>query len=369
MKKFYQVSTPWINQTEKKKINNALKNNEISGFFGKYIPEFEKKFSKFCKTKYAITVNSGTTALHLALVSLGIKKGDEVIVSSLTNMASVFAILYIGAIPIPIDIEDDTYNLDADLIENKITKKTKAILAVHLFGHPAEMGKILKISRKYNLKVIEDCAEAHGALYKNKVVGSIGDAGCFSFYANKIITTGEGGMITFHSKKFALKAKNLKELAFGKKNKFMHSDIGFNYRMTNLQAALGCAQMTKIKSIINKKIKLAKLYKKYLGKNKLIKLPITKKNIKNVFWMFCIKVPSLNSKKRKKLLKKLFHMGIETREMFIPYNLQKFYLNKEKINCPKANKVAFNSFYIPSGIDLKESDIKYISSCLNKLIQ
>ena len=131
MKKFYQVSTPWINEIEKKKVNNALRNNELSGFFGKYIPEFEKKFSKFCRTKYAVTVNSGTTALHLALVTLNIKKGDEVIVSSLTNMASIFAILYIGAIPIPIDIENDTYNLDVDLIENKITKKTKAILAVH----------------------------------------------------------------------------------------------------------------------------------------------------------------------------------------------------------------------------------------------
>ena len=370
MKKFYQVSTPWINEVEKKNVNNALRNNELSGFFGRYIPEFEKKFSKFCKAKYAVTVNSGTTALHLALVTLGIKKGDEVIVSSLTNMASVFAILYIGAIPVPIDIEDDTYNLDVDLIEDKITKKTRAILAVHLFGHPAEMNKILKISKKYNSKIIEDCAEAHGALYKNKMVGSIGDAGCFSFYANKIITTGEGGMITFNSKKNASRAKNLKELAFGKGNKFMHTGIGYNYRMTNLQAALGCAQMQKIEVIIDKKIKLAKLYEKYLSKNKLIHLPITKKNFKNVYWMYCIKIPTLNSLKRKKLLKQLYQKGIETREMFIPYNLQDFYLKTEKkINCPKANKVAYNSFYLPSGTDLKEEDVKYISGWLNKLVK
>ena len=370
MKKFYQVSSPWINKIEKKNINNALRDNEISGFFGKYIPEFEKKFSKFCKTKHAVTVNSGTTALHLALVTLGIKKGDEVIVSSLTNMASIFAILYIGAIPVPIDIENDTYNLDVNLIENKITKKTTAILAVHLFGHPAEMDKILKISRKHKLKIIEDCAEAHGALYKNKMVGSIGDAGCFSFYANKIITTGEGGMITFNSKKYALKAKNLKELAFGKGNKFMHTGIGYNYRMTNLQAALGCAQMEKINLIIEKKIKLARLYEKYLSKNKLIKLPLTKKGVKNVYWMYCVKIPILNSFKRKKLLKKLFEKGIETREMFIPYNLQNFYLKTEKkINCPKANKVAYNSFYLPSGTDLKEKDVRYISGWLNKFVK
>ena len=285
-------------------------------------------------------------------------------------MASIFAILYIGAIPIPIDIESETYNLDVNLIEDKITKKTTAILAVHLFGHPADMDKILKISKKYKLKVIEDCAEAHGALYKNKMVGSIGDAGCFSFYANKIITTGEGGMITFNSKKYAQKAKNLKELAFGKGNKFLHTGIGYNYRMTNVQAALGCAQMDKINLIISKKIKLAKLYEKYLSNNKLIKLPITKKNVKNVYWMYCVKIPNLNSIKRKKLLKKLYQKGIETREMFIPYNLQNFCLKSvKKIDCPKANKVAFNSFYLPSGTDLKEQDVRYISVWLNKFVK
>ena len=368
MKKFYRVSTPWLDKVEKKYVNIALKNNEISGFYGRYIPEFEKKFSKFCKSKYAVTVSSGTTALHLALVSLGVKKGDEVIVSTLTNMASIFAILYIGAKPIPIDIEDDTFNLDVNLIEKKITKKTKAILAVHLFGHPADMNIILKLSKKYNLKIVEDCAEAHGATYNGKIVGSIGDAGCFSFYANKIITTGEGGMVTFNSKKFSQKAKSLKELAFGKENKFMHSDIGYNYRMTNLQAALGCAQMLKIKSIISKKIQIAKIYEKYLKKNKLIKLPITKKNIKNVYWMYCITIPSFDSLKREKLMKKLLQKGIETRKMFIPYNLQKFIEKEKNNNCPKANKIAFNSFYLPSGVDLKDKDIRHISDCLNKMI-
>ena len=368
MKKFYRVSTPYLDNVEKKYLNIALKNNEISGFFGRYIPAFEKKFSQFCKSKYAVTVSSGTTALHLALVSLGIKKGDEVIVSTLTNMASIFAILYIGAKPVPIDIEDDTFNLDVNLIEKKITKKTKALLVVHLFGHPADMKKILFLSKKYKLKIVEDCAEAHGALYNGKPVGSIGDAGCFSFYANKIITTGEGGMITFNSKKFAQKAKNLKELAFGKKNKFMHSDIGFNYRMTNLQAALGCAQMTKINSIISKKIQIAKLYEKYLKKNNMIKLPLTKKNIKNVYWMYCITVPSFNSHKTEKLMEKLLKEGIETRKMFIPYNLQKFAKKEKKSNCPKANKIAFNSFYLPSGVDLNKKDIKYISDCLIKMV-
>jgi perosamine synthetase len=186
-------------------------------------------------------------------LSVGIKKGDEVIVSTLTNMATIFAILYIGAKPVPIDIEKDSFNIDVNLIEKKINKKTKAILVVHLFGQPVEMNIVKKIAKKYSLKIIEDCAEAHGALYKNKKVGSLGDVGCFSFYANKIISTGEGGMLTFNKKLYAEKAKNLKGLAFGKQNKFMHRDIGYNYRMSNLQSALGCAQLKKINSIIKKK--------------------------------------------------------------------------------------------------------------------
>jgi|688.fasta_scaffold14137_6 perosamine synthetase len=368
----YRVSVPYIDKQESINVNIAIKNNELSGFFGRFIPKFEKKFSSYCKTKYALSVTSGTTALHLGLLAVGIKKDDHVIVSSLTNMASIFAILYIGAIPIGIDIEEKTFNLDVSLIEKKITKKTKAILAVHLFGHPAEMSEIMRLAKKYKLKVIEDCAEAHGAEYEGRKVGSFGDAGCFSFYANKIISTGEGGMVTFNSSKYYNKAKNLKELAFGEKNKFMHKDIGYNYRMTNLQAAIGCAQMKKINFIVQQKIKIAKLYDKYLAKNSLIIRPYTKKNVKNVFWMYCVSIPSFKNLLRKKLMKKLIQKGIETREMFIPCNLQNIFLKKKlfkRNQCPRANLVAYNTFYLPSGVDLSEKDIKFICNELNKLVQ
>lgn len=368
MKIKYRVSIPAIGKYEKKCVNQALNKNEISGFFGSFIEKFENQFSKFCNTKYSLTVNSGTTAIHLALLANNIQKGDEVIVSTLTNMATVFAILYIGAIPIPIDIEKDTFNINTSLIEEKINKKTKAILIVHLFGHPVEMSKIIKIKKKYNLKLIEDCAEAHGATYFNKKVGSFGDAGCFSFYANKIITTGEGGIVTFNSKKIYQKAKNLKELAFGKKEKFLHEDIGYNYRMTNLQAALGFAQMKKINNFIKKKILIAKWYNKYLGSEKIIK-PLTKKNCKNVYWMYCIRVKKFNKNKRKKLMNRLLKKGIETREMFVPCNMQKAFKKFSLFNkslCPLSNKVAYDSFYLPSGYELKEMDVKKISETLEK---
>jgi len=372
MKIKYRVSIPYIDKEESKNVNIALKKNELSGFFGSFIPKFENTFASYCKTKHALTVTSGTSALHLALLAVGIKKGDHVIVSSLTNMASVFAILYIGAIPIAIDIEDQTFNLDTSLIEKKITKKTKAILAVHLFGHPAEMSTILRLARKYKLKVIEDCAEAHGAEYNGKKVGSFGDAGCFSLYANKIISTGEGGLITFNSTKYYKKAKNLKELAFGTKNKFMHQDIGYNYRMTNLQAAIGCAQMNKIKYILQKKIRIANMYDKYLSSNNLITRPYTKENVKNVYWMYCVSIPKFKKSLRKKIMQKLLTKGIETRDMFIPCNLQSVFLKKRlfKSNeCPKANVVAYNSFYLPSGVELREKDIKYICKELNNLVR
>jgi perosamine synthetase len=179
-------------------------------------------------------------------------------------------------------------------------------------------------------------------------------------------------MVTFNSSKYYKKAKNLKELAFGKKNKFMHQDVGYNYRMTNLQAAIGCAQMNKINFIVRQKIKIAKLYDKYLSNNPLIIRPHTKKNVKNVFWMYCVSIPGLKNSLRKKIMNKLFQKGIETREMFIPCNLQNIFLKKKLFKsdeCPRANVVAYNTFYLPSGMDLKEKDIKFICNELNKLVK
>ena len=240
---FVPVSKPLLGKAEEKLVLEAVRSGRISGLGGIFIKEFEEKFSDFCGTKYAVTTTSGTTALHLATATLGIRKGDEVLVSTFTNMATFFAVLYQGAKPIPIDSEPRTLNLDPKLLESKITSKTKAIIVVHIYGHPVDMDPVLKIARKHKLFIVEDAAEAQGAEYKSKKVGSLGDIGCFSFFANKIMTTGEGGMITTNSKKLAERARMLKSMAFGKENKFMHQDIGYNYRLTNVQAAIGCGQM------------------------------------------------------------------------------------------------------------------------------
>ena len=237
------VFKPHLGAAEISLVNEALKSNAISGVFGEFIPRFEAEFAAFCGTKYAISCSNGTVALHLAMVAAGIQAGDEVLVSTTTNMATFFAVLYIGAKPIPVDIDLMTYNLDPADLERKITPKTKAIMVVHLFGHPADMDSINAFADKRGLLVFEDCAEAHGALYKRRPVGGLGTAGAFSFFANKVITTGEGGMVTTNDPAIAERAKNLRSLAFGYDNKFMHREVGFNYRMTNIQAAIGCGQM------------------------------------------------------------------------------------------------------------------------------
>ena len=367
MNKKIPVSEPLFDQAETRNVMDAVSKGAVSGFFGEYLPKFETDFSKYCDCQYGVSTTSGTTAIHLALMALGIKSGDEVLVSTLTNMATFFAVLYQGAIPIPIDIEPDTWNLDPSLLEEKITKNTKAILVVHLFGHPVDMDPVMSIAAKHGLFVVEDCAEAHGATYKGKKVGSIGDVGCFSFYANKIITTGEGGMLTTNNPNLADKARNLKGLAFGDTNKFMHKDIGVNYRMTNLQAALGCAQLEKIDFIIESKRKMANTYQGHLSQYDFFQLPIEKEYAKSVFWMYHLELRGHLSTKRKELMQRLFDAGIETREGFIPYNMQEIFISRGWTSvgdCPLANSVASTGFYLPSGVTLTEQEIEYVSDTL-----
>jgi len=370
MKKIF-VSQPYLGKTETDAVNTALSRGELSGHSGSFIGQFESIFSAYCDCKCGVTVSNGTTALHLALVALGIKQGDEVMVSTLTNMATFFAVLYQGAIPVPIDIEADTLNMNPLLLESKISSRTRAILVVHLFGHPVDMDPVNAIASKYDLAVIEDCAEAHGALYKGKKVGSLSDAGCFSFYANKIITTGEGGMVVTDDAELAEKMRSLKCLAFGDRLKFMHKDIGYNYRLTNLQSAIGCAQVGKIEEIISNKRRIAAYYEQKLKSIDEIQLPVEKPYARNVFWMYHIILKNKGVNERRRIMKILNDKGIETREGFIPYNLQDTFIARglaRKEDCPVANSVAYNSFYLPSGPVLSEEDMDYVVENLKEAL-
>ena len=366
------VSRPNIGTAEIGFVNEALQANAISGVFGSFLDRFESEFASFCGSKYAISCSNGTTALHLALVAAGVKKGDEVLVSTLTNMASFFAVLYIGAKPVPVDILLNTLNMDPVDLERKITKKSRAIMVVHLFGHPVEMDPVIEMAKVHNLIVIEDCAEAHGATYNGKTVGSIGNAGCFSFFANKILTTGEGGMVTTDDAKLAEKARSLKALAFGSINKFMHDDIGYNYRMTNLQAAIGCGQVSVANQLVEKRREIARYYSgRFEAYREHLALPIELPYAKNVIWMYHVVLRGVLADKRSFITAALKDQGIETREGFIPYNLQQIFLDRgwTKItDCPVANSVAYSSFYLPTGPTLTHEEMDYVATKLTSIL-
>ncbi|PIS09482.1 aminotransferase DegT [Candidatus Beckwithbacteria bacterium CG10_big_fil_rev_8_21_14_0_10_34_10] len=357
------VNQPLISKNAKKYVLDCLKTGWVSSA-GKYIDRFENKFAKFCQSKYGVSCTSGTAALHLALETLGICREDEVIIPSLTMMATALAVYYTGAKPILIDSESDTYNINPSLIEKKITSKTKAIIPVHLYGHPVNMDPILKIARKYKLKVVEDAAEIHGGKYKGKMAGSLGDIGCFSFYANKIITTGEGGMIVTNSKKIFEKAKRLKNLSHSPKKRFLHNEIGFNYRMTNLQAALGLAQLEEVKKYLRIKRWLAGKYSQGLKNINGLILPQEKNYAFNVYWMYTVLV---NEKefglKTDELRRKLLKLGVDTRSFFIPIHKQPVFrklgwYKNEKY--PVAEKLTKTGFYLPSGLAISESQLNQV---------
>jgi len=360
------VSQPHMGEREKKYVNEALDSNAISGVFGGFIDRFEADFAKFCDSKYAVSCSNGTTALHLAMAAAGVKEGDEVLVSTLTNMASFFAVLYLNAKPVPVDIDLKTLTLDPADLARKITKKSKAIMVVHLFGHPTHMDPVNQLAAEHNLLVFEDCAEAHGATYKGRKVGSLGNAGCFSFFANKILTTGEGGMVTTDDPEIAKKARSLKALAFGAANKFMHHDIGFNYRMTNLQAAVGCGQMDHADELVEQRRQIAQFYsKRFEQYQDYLCLPMEMDYAKSSYWMYHLVLRDSLVAKRSQIMHSLKEVGIETREGFIPYNLQEIFINRgwtSPSDCPNANKVAYASFYLPTGPAITEPELDYVAT-------
>ena len=361
---FIPISQPSIGNKEIEYVTDAVKSGWVSSL-GKYIDEFERKFAEFCETKYALSISNGTTALHLALVALGIKEGDEVIIPDLTFIATANAVKYTGAKAITVDIEEDTLCINPKEIEKAITLNTKAIIAVHLYGHPANMQEINKIAKKYNLFVIEDAAEAHGAEIHGKRVGSFGDIGVFSFYGNKIMTSGEGGMITTNNKKLYEKMKYLRDHAMSKEKRYWHTKIGYNYRMTNLQAALGVAQLERIEELLKKKREIFEWYREYLKDIPNIKLNFQKYGFKNVYWMICLEVIGYDEAKRDSLMKKLKDKGIDSRPFFYPISSMPMY---EKADTPITYKVYQRGINLPSYYELTKKDVEYITNILKEYI-
>jgi perosamine synthetase len=353
------VAEPDLRGNERKYVLDCLDTNWISSL-GKYIPLFEQKFSAYCGCSNGVSVSNGTVALHLALAALGIGPGDEVLVPDLTFVATPNAVSYTGAKPVLVDSEAKTWNIDPLKIEEKITKKTKAIIPVHLYGHPCDMEAIMKIAEEHNLFVVEDCAEAHGAECRGKKVGSIGDVGCFSFYGNKILTTGEGGMCLTSDEKLAERMRLLKDHGMGKR-RYYHPEIGFNYRMTNIQAAIGLAQLERIDEIIAIKIRHAKLYEKFLKPCKGITLQPEMPWAKTVYWLHSILVENDFRSNRDLLMQQLTSEGIDSRPFFVPMNELPMYKQDGFAVASELSKKGIN---LPSSTLLSEDDIKRVCSVI-----
>ena len=364
------VSSPYITRKDVNSVNRALKSGWISSD-GPEIKKFEENFSLFVDRKYSVAVSSGTAALEIAIKALNIKENDEVLIPNFTIISNALAVIRQQAKPVLIDCNLKDWNIKIEDIEKNISKKTKAIIVTHIYSFPNEMDKILKICKKYNLLIIEDAAEVLGISYKNRMCGSFGDISTFSFYANKQVTTGEGGMLSMNSFKIYEKCKSLRNLCFGKLNRFNHDDVGWNFRMTNMQAALGLSQLKNIKYVIKKKMKIGSYYYKELYKNSNIRmLPPSNAFSKNIYWVVGIVI-----KKGKitasMLSKKLARYGIGTRPFFWPMHKQEIFLRRKifkKQKFPNSEYLAKYGLYLPSSILLKKREIRIICRRLNEIL-
>lgn len=358
--RFYPVSMPSITELEEQYVNDAVRSGWISSM-GEYVSSFEEHFAKFCGVSYALTVSNGTTAIHLALAALDIGPGDEVIMPDLSFVATANAVMMSGATPVFCDIEPDTLCIDPQLIENKITPRTKAIMPVHLYGHPANMKHIVEIARAHKIYVIEDAAEAHGASIDNARVGSFGDCATFSFYGNKNMTTGEGGMITSNNEAFIERCKKLRDHAMSSSKRYWHDELGFNYRLTNLQAALGCAQLERASELLDSRKKIFETYQVYLGKYPNLKLNRTASWATNSYWMTCLEVDNLTETQRNKLIPELKKRGVDTRPYFYPMSDMPHLAQFSLGDTPVTHSVSKKGLNLPTYLGLEENDISLIS--------
>ena len=369
--RFHQIplTQPILNGNELEYVTDCINTGWISSQ-GKYVNLFEENFVEYTGGNSACAVSNGTVALHLALIALGIKPGDEVIVPNLTFAAPVNAIIYSGATPVLIDVNKNTMSMDVDELQNAITEKTTAIIPVHLYGHPAPMKEIMEIAKLNNLIVIEDCAEALGSFYDDKHVGTYGDAGTFSFFGNKTITTGEGGMIIFKDKLVFEHAKVLRDHGMSKDKKYWHEYIGFNYRMTNMQAAIGVAQMEVAPKFVKAKQDLAAEYKKNLSVIKNLQFPGNFGNVINSYWLYTIVLPEELSDYRDKILDIMLKDGVEARPIFFPISEMppyQQYIDKGK-EYSNSKYLSKSSISLPSGVNLTKHDILRASNAFIKAI-
>jgi perosamine synthetase len=353
------VAEPDLKGNELEYVTDCVVTEWISSL-GKYVREFEGAMAQVCESEYAVSACNGTAALHLALAVLDIGPGDEVLVPSLTFVATANAVIYTGAKPIFVDSEPNYWQMDPTLLEDLITERTKAIIPVDLYGHPVDMDAIMAVARRHDLYVIEDAAEAHGAEYKGRACGSLGDMGCFSFYGNKVITTGEGGMLVMDDDTWYERAMFLRDHAMSSTERYYHPEIGFNYRLTNIQAALGLAQLERLEDFVRIKRRNAALYAEGLKGVSGITLPPEADWAKSIYWMYSILVEDDYPLSRDELMTALREREVDTRPFFHPIHTMPCHAASPREHLPVAEELARRGINLPSSTKLTEEEIAYV---------
>lgn len=373
------VNEPLLDGNELKYVTDCIKTGWISSV-GDYITEFEQSFADYCGRLHGVAVSNGTTALQIACRCLDLKPGDEVIMPTFTIISCAQAVVYEGATPVLVDADSDTWTMNVDQIAEKITAHTRAIMPVHIYGHPTDMKPLLDLAEDHHLAIIEDAAEAHGAEYHMghqeggniwKRCGSFGTLSCFSFYANKLITTGEGGMVLTDDKKLAERAAALRNLCFLPNRRFYHESLGFNFRMTNLQAALGVAQLERLDAIVAKKRAMGAYYTKKLRKIKGIQLSVEKSWAKNVYWMYGLVVSEETGLDAVKAALLLREKGVDTRPFFLGMHEQPVFHEMGLFKgeeYPVAERIARQGLYLPSGLTLTEEQMDVVSTAVKEVV-
>jgi perosamine synthetase len=362
------VSEPLLDEQARANVEEAVRSGWISSE-GPFIPEFERRWPRYCGVEHGIAVCNGTAALEVAMEALALPAGSEVILPSFTIISCVLAVLRAGCRPVLVDCEPDTWCLDVAEVARKITGRTRAVMPVHIYGHMAEMVPLMELAHTHGLAVVEDAAEAHGAECHGRRAGAIGTLGCFSFYANKIVTTGEGGMVVTDDPKLAERARSLRNLCFQRDRRFWHAALGHNFRMTNVQAGIGLAQVDRVDMHVARKRAMAAIYCRHLRDIPQLHLPVERPGFKNVYWMYAIALDDSVPFDASELAKRLKARGVDTRPFFVGMHEQPV-LRQQGLfaaeHYPVTERLSRRGLYLPSGLTLDEAKIETVCAAVRK---
>lgn len=373
------VNEPWLGEREREYISECVRTGWVSSA-GRFINEFEERWAAYCGRRYGIAVSNGTAALQLAVGCLGLEPGDEVILPTFTIISCALAVIYGGGVPVLVDCNPRTRCLDVHQVEKKVTRRTRAIMPVHIYGHPVEMDPLLNLADKYGLAIIEDAAEAHGAEYLStrngseagwRRCGSFGMMSCFSFYANKLITTGEGGMVLTDDPQIAEKARSMRNLCFQPNRRFYHEELGYNFRLTNMQAALGLAQLERVDGIIAHKRWMGQDYSRRLSGVRSLELPVEESWARSVYWMYGVVLCEDIDMDTYQFGERLRDQGVDTRPFFLGMHEQPVFHKRGLFlgeRYPVAERLARKGLYLPSGLGLTEDQLGRVCDAVEKVL-